>query len=79
MGCSSEDDILKVALNYYGDDALVPRLPTTEELSRRPREVARWFLQWLHALLQNNPLLDKPRLPWNIIMVTQGIPDINGL
>lgn len=39
---------------------VVPRLPTTEEISRLPKELAREFFRWLDALLQNNPLLIDP-------------------
>ena len=46
---------------YYPDGSVfMPRLPTTEELSRWPREVVRGFFRWLDALLQNNPLLIDP-------------------
>jgi hypothetical protein len=44
--------------NIHG--LIVPTLPTTEEISRWPRELARQFWRWLDALLQNNPLLMDP-------------------
>ncbi len=37
--------------------AFMPRLPTTDELSRWPREMAQEFFRWIDALLQNNPLI----------------------
>lgn len=46
---------------YHVDGgAFMPRLPTTEELSRWPKEMARQFFRMLDALLQNNPLLIDP-------------------
>jgi hypothetical protein len=51
-----------VSLTEYRPDggAFMPRLPTTEELSRMPKELARQFFQWLDTILQNNPLLIDP-------------------
>jgi len=48
----------------YADSGLflseLPRMPTTEELSRWPREMVRQFFKWLDTILQNNPLLIDP-------------------
>jgi hypothetical protein len=46
---------------YHVDGgAFMPRLPTTEELSRWPKEMARQFFRMLDGLLQNNPLIIDP-------------------
>jgi Predicted lipoprotein of unknown function (DUF2380) len=46
---------------YHADGgAFMPRLPTTEELSRLPREMVREFFRRLDTLLQNNPLIIDP-------------------
>jgi hypothetical protein len=49
-------------LTGYSPDggAFMPRLPTTEEISRWPSDMARQFFRWLDNLLQNNPLLIDP-------------------
>jgi len=51
-----------VSLAGYEADggAFIPRLPTTEELSRWPKQMAREFFRMLDGLLQNNPLLIDP-------------------
>ena len=46
---------------YHADGgAFMPRLPTTEELSRWPKEMVRQFFRMLDGLLQNNPLIIDP-------------------
>lgn len=50
------------SLTGYSVDAgaFMPRLPTTQELSRWPKEMVRGFFRWLDTVLQNNPLLTDP-------------------
>ncbi len=52
----------RLSLAGYQPDggAFMPRLPTTDELSRWPKEMVRQFFRWLDTLLQNNPLLIDP-------------------
>jgi hypothetical protein len=48
-------------MGYHADGgAFMPRLPTTEELSRWPKQMVRQFFRWLDTVLQNNPLLIDP-------------------
>lgn len=56
------DDSAWVGLIEYHVDggAFMPRLPTTEELSRWPKELASKFVRWLNALAGNNPLIIDP-------------------
>jgi len=50
---------------YLYDDGRLLRLPTLEQLSRWPTEVARQFLRWLNALWEANYILSDPNAPEN--------------
>jgi hypothetical protein len=66
-----EDDWLAAAGTYADGGAFMPRMPTTKELSRWPRELVRKFFRWLDDVLQNNPLLIDP----NALERHHGLPE----
>jgi hypothetical protein len=55
-----KDDLVTLAGYAANDGLVIPRLPTTDELSRWPRDLARQFFRILDATLQNNPLVIDP-------------------
>jgi len=56
------EEKIRASLAQYAVDggAFMPRLPTTEELFRWPRQMTSEFFRWLDAVLQNNPLIIDP-------------------
>jgi len=59
-GSNGEYGRASLATYQVDGGAFMPRLPTTDELSRWPRQMASEFFRWLDALLQDNPLIIDP-------------------
>ncbi len=60
LGDKQESEWIKLAQFYPDGGLIVPRLPTTDELFRLPKEMVKKFYDSLDRLLQNNPLLIDP-------------------